>query len=361
LSKMTRTAANGSYTFYKVVLGKGFTVTIVGTVTVAARSSSALNGSILLDSLALGGRDVALTLPSGTTRTTTNTKGAFSLAVSNTTKKAVTYAFTLAITAASPICLTAPDCNDSNTCTDDTCTSSHRCAYANNTKTCNDGKFCTIGDTCSGGKCVGSARNCGDPTDCTSDACNETTDTCDNLCTAASLEDACCDDPQCEGAASCAFPGGTFLFRIASISQADPSCLMDQNTLNWLLSLLEGLGLNSFEISIPTTTDTPVWVTIPLPLLGTINVAAVFTGRSLMILPGQTATADLGVAGGGLLGLNCAITGEPSGGVFWNSPALNAQIDLSQMTVAPGAGSGACTLSTPAPACTMSFDIEQVP
>lgn len=45
---------------------------------------------------------------------------------------------------------------------------------------CSDGAFCTTADTCTAGRCAGVALDCGDGLSCTTDSCNELTDSCDN-------------------------------------------------------------------------------------------------------------------------------------------------------------------------------------
>ena len=361
VKKATYTDAAGSYRFVNFVLGKEFTVTAAGTPSIPANSQITLRGSIRLSNVPLPGLKVDLKLSTGVRSALTGSSGEFSFVVYNRSKKAVTKDFTLSIKSPAIACAANADCSDGNPCTNDTCAPGQGCVHTNNTNPCGDGQFCTVGDTCQAGVCRGTPRNCGDTTECTADTCNEASDVCENLCAAASIADTCCDDPQCEGDPDCSLPGGTFLFRIDAITQAGPSCLIDQGLLNFLLGLLESVGLNEFGISIPAYTQEPVWVTVPLPLLGPISFAAVFSGRSLVILPGQSASADLGLAGGGAFGLNCAITGEPSGGVFWDAPALRAQISMSAMTVEGGAGTGVCNLSTPGPTCTLSFAIVQVP
>lgn len=69
-------------------------------------------------------------------------------------------------------------------CTDpDTCNGLGNCLPNDvpNGTTCNDGLFCTQGEQCSGGACGGgSLLPCDDGRTCTSDACNESTDQCEN-------------------------------------------------------------------------------------------------------------------------------------------------------------------------------------
>jgi len=77
-------------------------------------------------------------------------------------------------------CLAAADCNDGNVCTVDDC-SAGACANtpAATTTACDDGAFCTESDHCDGsGACTGSARSCDDALSCTTDRCDEATDSC---------------------------------------------------------------------------------------------------------------------------------------------------------------------------------------
>jgi len=81
-------------------------------------------------------------------------------------------------------------CNDSNVCTTDTCSVASGCVYTNNSNACNDGAWCNGADTCSGGSCsVHAGRNCADAFPCTTDSCNEGTDTCDHTPNNAVCED----------------------------------------------------------------------------------------------------------------------------------------------------------------------------
>lgn len=66
---------------------------------------------------------------------------------------------------------------------------------------CDDGQFCNGTETCPAGSCqAGTPVDCDDGVGCTSDACNETTDSCDNT-----PDDAACDNGLfCDGAETCA-------------------------------------------------------------------------------------------------------------------------------------------------------------
>ncbi len=65
---------------------------------------------------------------------------------------------------------------------------------------CDDGLFCNGVETCSAGVCQsGSTVNCNDGVGCTDDSCNEVTDSCDNT-----ANNANCDNGQfCDGAETC--------------------------------------------------------------------------------------------------------------------------------------------------------------
>jgi hypothetical protein len=96
-------------------------------------------------------------------------------------------------------CLSASDCNDNNICTDNVC-SSGTCQYPPNTVPCPDGLFCNGNEVCGGGVCQpGTPPNCSDGVGCTTDTCNETTDSCDHT-----PHNAACDDTLfCTGVETC--------------------------------------------------------------------------------------------------------------------------------------------------------------
>jgi hypothetical protein len=65
---------------------------------------------------------------------------------------------------------------------------------------CSDGQFCNGAEQCVSGSCTaGAAVNCSDGVSCTTDSCNEATDSCDHAAT-----NALCSDGQfCNGAETC--------------------------------------------------------------------------------------------------------------------------------------------------------------
>ncbi|MCK4659564.1 MAG: hypothetical protein KAV82_08595, partial [Phycisphaerae bacterium] len=74
-------------------------------------------------------------------------------------------------------------CGDQNdtTCTGpDTCDGDGVCLpnHAANGVSCEDGEYCTVDDECYEGLCDGSARDCGDGLDCTTDTCDDVSDSC---------------------------------------------------------------------------------------------------------------------------------------------------------------------------------------
>jgi hypothetical protein len=70
-------------------------------------------------------------------------------------------------------------CADANPCTDEICTAGTCSNPVVPGRVCNDGLWCTSTDTCnSGGTCVGAGARCSDGEACTTDVCNEETDTC---------------------------------------------------------------------------------------------------------------------------------------------------------------------------------------
>jgi len=97
---------------------------------------------------------------------------------------------------------TAPNCDDGVGCTDDACNeATDSCDNVANDANCDNGLWCDGAETCSATlDCqAGTAPNCDDGVGCTDDSCNETTDSCDNI-----ANDANCDDGLfCNGAETC--------------------------------------------------------------------------------------------------------------------------------------------------------------
>jgi hypothetical protein len=76
---------------------------------------------------------------------------------------------------------TAPGCSDGNTCTTDNCNPSDgKCVHdgISNGTGCNDGNACTLSDICAANKCGGSAKDCNDHNDCTTDTCSPASGIC---------------------------------------------------------------------------------------------------------------------------------------------------------------------------------------
>ena len=96
----------------------------------------------------------------------------------------------------------APNCVDSVSCTIDSCNEgTDSCDNLVDNAACDDGLWCNGAESCDAAlDCqAGSVPNCNDSVVCTTDSCNESTDSCDNL-----PVDAVCDDGLwCNGAESC--------------------------------------------------------------------------------------------------------------------------------------------------------------
>jgi hypothetical protein len=99
-------------------------------------------------------------------------------------------------------CTGNTDCDDGNPCTIDTCTSGLFCAYTPDPgEACTDGLFCTGTEICNSlGLCEADTPvDCDDQVDCTSDSCDEASDSCLHA-----PSDAFCDDGQfCNGDETC--------------------------------------------------------------------------------------------------------------------------------------------------------------
>jgi hypothetical protein len=94
------------------------------------------------------------------------------------------------------------NCGDGIACTNDSCNeTTDSCTHAPSNAACNDGFYCNGTETCSAtlGCQAGVAVNCADAVACTTDACNESTDTCTHTPNNA----ACSDGLYCTGAETC--------------------------------------------------------------------------------------------------------------------------------------------------------------
>ena len=90
--------------------------------------------------------------------------------------------------------------SDGNPCTNEVCTVGVGCTSSNNSNSCDNGAWCDGTDTCSGGTCsIHAGRNCADAIPCTTDSCNEGTDSCDH----APNNSACSNGLYCDGSEVC--------------------------------------------------------------------------------------------------------------------------------------------------------------
>jgi len=97
---------------------------------------------------------------------------------------------------------TAPNCADAVACTTDSCNEgTDSCDHTPNNGACSDGLFCNGSETChvTLGCQAGTAPNCADAVACTTDSCNEGTDSCDHT----PNNGACSDGLFCNGSETC--------------------------------------------------------------------------------------------------------------------------------------------------------------
>ena len=101
-----------------------------------------------------------------------------------------------------PVDGSAPSCDDGVSCTDDECDEdTDACTHTTNAGHCDDGLWCNGQETCDAiNDCqAGAAPDCRDDLECTTETCDETTDTC-----LQTPNDAVCDDGTfCNGAETC--------------------------------------------------------------------------------------------------------------------------------------------------------------
>ncbi len=97
---------------------------------------------------------------------------------------------------------TAPNCNDGVGCTNDSCNeATNSCDNVASNASCDNGLFCDGVETCDAVlDCqAGTAINCNDGVGCTNDSCNEATNSCDNVASNAN-----CDNGLfCDGVETC--------------------------------------------------------------------------------------------------------------------------------------------------------------
>lgn len=97
---------------------------------------------------------------------------------------------------------TSVDCSDGIACTTDACNeATDSCTHSPNNAVCSDGQFCNGTETCNAlSGCVpGSPPNCSDGVACTLDSCDETNDTCRHK----PKDNQCDDGLYCNGVESC--------------------------------------------------------------------------------------------------------------------------------------------------------------
>ncbi len=97
---------------------------------------------------------------------------------------------------------TPPNCADSVACTTDSCNeATDSCDHTPNNGACSDGLFCNGSEVCNValGCQAGTPPNCADSVACTDDSCNEATDSCDH----APNNSLCGDGLFCNGAETC--------------------------------------------------------------------------------------------------------------------------------------------------------------
>ncbi len=97
---------------------------------------------------------------------------------------------------------TPPNCADAVACTTDSCNEgTDSCDHTPNNGACSDGQFCNGSETCNVtlGCQAGTPPNCADAVACTTDSCNEATDSCDHT----PNNGACSDGQFCNGSETC--------------------------------------------------------------------------------------------------------------------------------------------------------------
>jgi subtilisin-like proprotein convertase family protein len=162
---------------------------------------------------------------------------------------------------------TAPNCADAVACTTDACDeATDTCTHTANNAACSDGLFCNGSETCNVtlGCQAGTAPNCADAVACTTDSCNETTDTCDHTANNA----ACSDGLFCNGSETCSVTlgcqAGTNPCGAATCDEATDTCTGGQNI--WIVftgtTTVPGVGTVENEDIVSYNTATGLWTLI---------------------------------------------------------------------------------------------------
>jgi len=123
-----------------------------------------------------------------------------------------------------------PDCDDGFSCTTDECNEgTDSCDHTPDDDVCDDTLYCNGTETCDVdlGCVAGTSIDCDDSVDCTTDECNEDTDSCDNT----PDDEVCDDDLACNGDETCdeveGCLSGTSVDCDDSVECTDDSCTED--------------------------------------------------------------------------------------------------------------------------------------
>jgi hypothetical protein len=185
---------------------------------------------------------------------------------------------------------TPPTCDDGIACTADVCNeTTDSCVFSPQNTACDDGQWCNGAETCdiNAGCKPGTAPSCDDLITCTTDVCNDSTDTCDHL------DDICPTGSHCDLYLKTCLANGAHLTLPASVSTAtggdvlvpitattiDGVIAMDlaftydpalfRATAVWKTPLTEGASL-TYNLGNPGAVDISLFQSDPLAGSGTI-------------------------------------------------------------------------------------------
>ena len=216
---------------------------------------------------------------------------------------------------------------------------------------CDDGRFCTGTERCENGVCLAGTPPCSDADPCTEDVCTEFVQTCRQECAATGLADPCCDNPECVDSDNCPFSGGSFQFHVTGLNQQPANCVIPQGLLNLLLPLLTG---TIYPVNLPPESAYPISFDLNLPFLDAVSVPAEFRSADREIFFGPVLSPGIDLGAFNIPGLNCLVGGSAEGvtnGLTQTRVPL--LIAISEMSVGLGGGTGACSLTAPAPTCVL--------
>jgi len=215
---------------------------------------------------------------------------------------------------------------------------------------------CPQGEDCIDGICVGCTPDC-TGLECGDDGCGGSCGTCP--------QGESCVDGQCVAEGGPEFPGGSYIARVPSITQAPRNCTMSQALLLLATPIIRSvtlpLDLPSGEIILLSQeAGSPYPLFLELPVFGMVEVALTLdeTYQKILMDGPDEYTADTSAIG--IAGVECLITGSADGEFTdINNEPLTGFLTIQVRDVQPAPG-GVCNpiyLRAPTGDCTLTVNL----